>query len=468
MTKFLVRTVYLLRLLATPLIFLNLKTLKINIKVLLTCNLILVLSSCNKNESFGVEIQPENQNITGQHTDTLMLFTSTVFSDSIKTDELNGVSPLGTYVDPVFGTVQSSIFTQIRLAQSYDFRPDNGNGSLDSIVIDSIILYLALDGSYGEISSQVFEVYQLDSSITKDSSYYSNSQINTRNIDLSNGVSLETNPLLPGTFAGQTVDEAILRIPLSIANFGLPIINESGNTSLDGNDEENQFLDWFKGIKITTSSTENGGLYYVDLMSSYSKVAMYYRDTSGALADHDTVRFDFNINSNCSYFHQVTHDFSGTDIIDNISNPSFGQDLFYIQCLGGVNGTISIPSLDYLLDSNVIVNKAEVILPYQYYNYDIHTPPSNLFLTRKNSDGNDEFLPDFFESNSGGAADNDLKQYKFNITRHVNEILGGKTPNDTLKVIPSAAGISANRVILNGMQSSKKDKAKLLLTYTKY
>ena len=187
MTKFLVRTVYLLRLLATPLIFLNPNTLKINIKVLLICNLILVLSSCNKNDSFGVEIQPENQNITGQHTDTLMLFTSTVFSDSIKTDELNGVSPLGTYIDPVFGTVQSSIFTQIRLAQSYDFRPDNGNGSLDSLVIDSIILYLALDGSYGEISSQVFEVYQLDSSIIKDSSSSVFTYSSTRSLSNTSG-----------------------------------------------------------------------------------------------------------------------------------------------------------------------------------------------------------------------------------------------------------------------------------------
>ena len=108
------------------------------------------------------------------------------------------------------------------------------------------------------------------------------------------------------------------------------------------------------------------------------------------------------------------------------------------------------------------------IIPYQYYNYDIHTPPSNLFLTRKNTDGLDQFLPDFFESNPGGAADNELKQYKFNITRHINEILAGTTNNETLKIIPSGAGISANRVVLNGMQSSKKDKAKLLLTYTKY
>ena len=107
-------------------------------------------------------------------------------------------------------------------------------------------------------------------------------------------------------------------------------------------------------------------------------------------------------------------------------------------------------------------------MPYQYYNYDIHTPPSNLFLTRKNDEGSAQFLPDFFESNPGGAANNTTKQYKFNITRHVNEILAGQTNNDTLKIIPSGAGISANRVILNGMQSTKKDKAKLLLTYTKY
>jgi hypothetical protein len=466
MTKFLVRTVYLLRLLATPLLIFKKSTSNSYINLALLCCILSFLLSCNKNDSFGVEIQPENQNIYGQYVDTLFLATSTILSDSIKTDELNGVSPLGTYVDPIFGKTQASIFTQIRLAQAYDFRPEN-NGSLDSLIIDSIVLYLALDGSYGDLNPQIFEVYQLDSTIIKDSSYYSNSQISEQSIDLTNALSLETNPLIPGSFAGQLVDEAILRIPLNIINFGLPIINESGNSSLEGNDEENQFLDWFKGIKITTSGNEDGGLYYVDLMSNYTKICLYYRDTSGALADHDTIRFDFNINSNCSYFHQVIHDFSGTEIENNISN-NLGQDAFYIQCLGGVNGALSIPSIENLVDSSVIINKAEIVLPYQYYNYDIHTPPSNLFLTRKNEEGSAQFLPDFFESNPGGTANNLSKEYRFNITRHVNEILAGEINNDTLKIIPSGAGISANRVVLNGMQSSKKDKAKLLLTYTKY
>ena len=301
MIKFLVRTVYLLRLLATPLPLIKIKAVKSYVNAYLLFFIFGFLLSCNKNDSFGVEIQPENQNISGQFVDTLFLETSTVFADSVKTDELNGISPLGTYIDPIFGKTQASIYTQIRLAQAYDFRPEN-NGSLDSLVIDSIVLYLALDGSYGELNSQVFEVYQLDSAIVKDSSYFSNSHISDLGTDLSNALSLETNPLVPGSFAGQLVDEAILRIPLNVTNFGLPVINESGNTSLDGNDEENQFLDWFKGLKITTSANENGGLYYVDLMSNYTKVCMYYRDTSGALADHDTIRFDFNINSNCARF----------------------------------------------------------------------------------------------------------------------------------------------------------------------
>jgi hypothetical protein len=60
----------------------------------------------------------------------------------------NGGSPLGNYIDPVFGEVNSSIYTQIRLEQAYDFIPLNG--TINDIVVDSAVLYLAIDGSYGE------------------------------------------------------------------------------------------------------------------------------------------------------------------------------------------------------------------------------------------------------------------------------------------------------------------------------
>ncbi len=49
-----------------------------------------------------------------------------------------------------------------------------------------------------------------------------------------------------------------------------------------------------------------------------------------------------------------------------------------------------------------------------------------------------------------------------------NEIISEKTLNDTLKIFPNGGGITANRVVLNGMNSTKKDKAKVIISYTKY
>ena len=43
-----------------------------------------------------------------------------------------------------------------------------------------------------------------------------------------------------------------------------------------------------------------------------------------------------------------------------------------------------------------------------------------------------------------------------------------KILNDTLKIFPAGGGITANRTILNGFNSIHKDKAKAIITYTKY
>ena len=205
------------------------------------------LNSCNKNNTFGLEINPESQLISVFQSDTFDIHTFTVLSDSIRTDELNGPSPLGNYIDPIFGDVNSSIYTQIRLEQSYDFRPDHGD--LDSIVVDSVILYLTLNGFYGDINPQTIRVEQLNEEIFKDSSYYSNTSISSNTTDLSLGLTVKSDPMLPGFFAGEPVNKSVLNIPLDPQLFAQPIINESGNTTLNGNDEDGEFLSWFLDLK---------------------------------------------------------------------------------------------------------------------------------------------------------------------------------------------------------------------------
>tara|TARA_B110000027_G_scaffold123840_1_gene139932 strand:- start:1838 stop:3199 length:1362 start_codon:yes stop_codon:yes gene_type:complete len=427
---------------------------------------VFLLTSCEKDNEFGIEINPDYNTLGAIYSDTFSIHTFSVISDSIRTDELNGPSPLGNYIDPVFGEVNASIITQIRLEQSYSFIPDNGD--TNDIVIDSVVLYLAIDGYYGDIDEQEFKVEILDEDIFKDSTYYNTTNIITKTEDISNGLSIESNPLFPGYFSGSLVDKAILGIPLNIEEFARPIVNESGNSTLDGNDGDNEFLTFFKGIKISSSKGINGGLYYINLLNSFSRIRLFYRDTSGISSEHDTLDFDFNINSNCGYFHKVEHDYTGTEIENIVNQPSLGQNQFFIQTLGGVDGRITIPSLDSLIAKPILINKAEIILPFEDYLYDDYPSPSSLFISRKNSEGEYEFLPDLFEGSIGGNFNVVNKNYTFNITRHLNEVVSEKAINDTIRVFPNGNGITANRVVLNGMNSTKKDKAKVVISYTKY
>ena len=427
---------------------------------------VFLLTSCEKDNEFGIEINPDSNTLGAIYSDTFSIHTFSVISDSIRTDELNGPSPLGNYIDPVFGEVNASIVTQIRLEQSYSFIPDNGD--TNDIVIDSVVLYLAIDGYYGDIDEQEFKVEILDEDIFKDSTYYNTTNIITKTEDISNGLSIESNPLFPGYFSGSLVDKAILGIPLNIEEFARPIVNESGNSTLDGNDGDNEFLTFFKGIKISSSKGINGGLYYINLLNSFSRIRLFYRDTSGISSEHDTLDFDFNINSNCGYYHKVEHDYTGTEIENVVNQTSLGQNQFFIQTLGGVDGRITIPSLDSLIAKPILINKAEIILPFEDYLYDDYASPSSLFISRKNSEGEYEFLPDLFEGSIGGNFNVVNKNYTFNITRHLNEVVSEKAINDTIRVFPNGNGITANRVVLNGMNSTKKDKAKVVISYTKY
>ncbi len=431
------------------------------------------LVSCKKTDSFGLQVQPQQDILSVNQTDSTTLITYSVKEDSLLSDELNGPNMLGSINDPFFGTIQSSIYTHIRLDQSYDFRP-NGTGSLDSIVVDSVILYLALDGYYGTLGPQTFGVYQLTEDLWMDSTYYTNSVLSSKTVNLISSGSeiIDPNPLVPGYVNGELADEAIIRIPLSINEFAWPIINESGNVSLDGNDGSGEFIEWYKGLLITTDNSmqtlNQGSVYYTDLLSSFSKISLYYRDTSGTALEHDTLQFDFNLNSNCARFHNINIDYNNTPVGDQLIDTSLGQEVFYLQSLGGSKGKIHFPHLDYISDSSYIINKAELILPFQYYSQDVYLPSTTIYLTSNNETGTSSFLPDFFESNHGGTADLNNHQYRFNITRYVNEIVSGESANLPLTVITSGSGISANRVILNGVNTSKKDKPRLILTYTKY
>lgn len=435
--------------------------------------LVLVFTACRKPEDqVGLLLQPDDLEVNINDTTQLVMYT--VKDDSLRTDEVTTNAVLGGYLDPIFGKIQAGIYTQIRLEAPVDFTPPLG--SLGDLTVDSMVIYLVVNGYYGSLDPQTFQVFRLSEAIYTDSNYYNTSVVSTEATDLVLGGTGVITPKLNqnGFIGADPIDKPVLKIHLDPA-LGQDIINQSGTDVLADNDGAGKFVDWFKGLYITVDnslqSMDKGALIYPDLLHVNSRVIMYYRNT----VNPDTAKYSFLINSNCARFHHVEHDYTGTAIEAQFSDSTLGQDLSYIQPFGGCVTRVQIPHLtSYANNGGIAVNRAELVIPFQYFTSSKYLVPTRLLLFAVDEMGKlktiaDNFSPSGAISNSiDGSANLSSKQYSFNITRHVNEVLRGKTENYTLVLVPIGSAVAANRVVLQGPQTTKKDKPKLKITFTEY
>ena len=179
------------------------------------------------------------------------------------------------------------------------------------------------------------------------------------------------------------------------------------------------------------------------------------------------MKFDFNINTSSARFTRTEQDYSGTVIEAQLNDSTLGSESIYVQTMGGVKAKIDFPHLDQMPDS-VVINKAELVLPYDYFTSDPYSPQDKLYLLRMDSTGQTFFTEDFSEGEilHGGVRDNANKEFRFNIAKYVNNVLTGLVPNNGLFLISTSSMITSNRVVINGSTSANKNKLKFILTYT--
>ena len=426
---------------------------------------ILLLAGCNKeNGDLGLLVQPQEDQLNILVSDTTTILAYTIKEDSLRSDELFSAL-LGSYVDPIFGRTKTSIFSQIRMeAETVDFT--SVSGGITETIVDSLYLYLDLNGYYGTLDEQTFQVFRVNEDFYLDSNYYSNSTLTTDGIDL---VEVGAGSIVPDPFnvayiEGQMVNPVLkIKLDNSLAD---DFVAQTGSGNLVDNDA---FVSWFKGLHITVDdsgqSTDEGALLYLDLLNTNSRVSMYYRFTFPG--EEDTLRFNFNINTSSARFIQTEHDYTGTPIESQLADSSLGNESIFLQTMGGVKSKIEFPHLDAMSDS-VVINKAELVLPYDYFNSDPYSPQSQLYLLRVDSSGQTFFTEDFGEGETihGGFRDNDNKEFRFNIAKYVNNVLTGLVPNSGLYLISTSSMITANRVVINGKNTANRNKLKFILTYT--
>jgi hypothetical protein len=420
--------------------------------------------SCNKNEEIGTNIQPDENQIGVFYTYNIPITAHTIMEDSVRTDETI-LNMIGSYKDDIFGTTTTGMYTQFRLttsAVSFGTNP----------ICDSVVLSLAYNGGfYGDTSSQTqltLSVYEIAENFNLDDVYYSNQRLATFKNNLVN-YTFKPN-LKDSVKVGNNILPPQLRVKLK-KELGDKIVSAATSNLADNE----SFIKFFRGLYITTNKVStSGAILYINSLSSYSKITLYYHN------DTDTLTYNLVLNDKCARFNSFDHyKYSGavvTFIKQIINNDTIlGDDKLYLQAMAGTKIRLKFPKV---IDSsyfgntplnNIAINKAELIIEVDQTTIADMAPPSLLSVVVINKDGTYSFLPDvaYGEAYFGGNYNSTTHEYHFNISKYIqNSVQNGSFNDNGLFIVVSGSAVKGNRAIINGPKSSE-DFMRLEIIYTK-
>jgi hypothetical protein len=447
------------------------------------------LASCDEASVVGLDVQPEGDLLNVGYQDSTTLITRTIAIDSLQTDEsiiTTGTALLGKYMDPVFGEATSSIYTQVRLIS------DNPNFGTNPVV-DAVVLSLHYNGIYygkRTIKPQTVNVYQISDDLKTSVSYYSDTTLNHFPLDITAGHSGYTFTALPTTdvVVGPDTLKPQLRIPID-PNFGQVIVN-SGELTSDAS-----WRDFMKGLYITTSgttgiATSDGNIFNFNM--GESQLIIYYHNEGSTIRPRNK-SFVMSLGS-VARFCNFTHDFTkgSYDVLADELNSQINSTtadtnnyVTFIQSMAGLKTKIETPYLMNWIDSGMIaVNKAELVIreydaspqtgiksvsASSIYPYTgAYGRPDKLVIFGIKDNGLNYSLPDATEGDNyfGGTYRQDEREYHFNITRYVQQVLSGQKANNGLTLFSSSGSVNANRIVIGGGAPGPYQ-MKLKITYTK-
>lgn len=407
--------------------------------------------SCKKDTNLlGGNVIDQNELLSSGGVDTFSLKTFTIIDDSVISNDPR-YALLGNYNDPEFGPVKASFYSQIRLS---GLNPNFGTNPGD-IVIDSFVLALEYAGSYGNVSTQTFEVYRVDEKMHADSIYYSSSILAIQPENLVNGsgqLTLDPNAI---SVIGQDTVRSQLRIPLKPAK-ALEIITDAINGVADFGSDESFTSNYYKGIYVKSSTTGQasgtGSVANFDLKDQDSKLTIYYSQGS------ETGKvFDFKINDNCPSFNHVETDYTGKFIQNVINDTISGQTEFYAQSHKS-RAVVDIASIKNL-PKNIVVHSAKLHLPVEHKLTSKLVPSSGLVVL------NAETLSIISATTTYSASSS---SYIIDLRAFIQGYLTGIHTSTEMILSPGLFISSVDRIVFNGPNTTNKNKPKLIITYTEF
>lgn len=431
-------------------------------RILAAAVLALALASCEKSTGeIGLDFVDGSQFAFGTKSEVAMR-THTEAFDSLVT--LRPAALLvGSYQDPIFGRPTASFATQVVLSS---VAPDFGANP----TVDSVFMILPYAGWYGDTTAAFhIKVQRSDSALT-DSVYYafSTAAAGETLCDTSFVPKAGVKTLRTGTRVGETS----MFLKLSRQKFQEWIVDASTSnpTVLESNAA---FLDYFNGL-IVSGGPNNETMYQFNPGDASAKVRIFYTndsiraDTSAAGKDYGV--YDLLWTSGVQSFNMITHDRSQAAFDLAAQDTVLGETSVYIQGLGGAVTVLNLDGLRALRDSGYVVNYAELVVPVREgSNLKYQTPGGLSVLQVKGSAKT--LIRDYQRGSVGGtfSASGVLRKgaYRFEITRHVQDLLGVDTTSSyRMMLIPERMASSPLRAVLHG-NADAVEPMSLNLWYTK-
>jgi len=421
-------------------------------------------TACNREQgNIVIDGQGQGNQMGLNITDTLTLLGTTIDEDSLPSKGLS-YALVGEINDPVFGKSKSSLFADLNLVEPNNNFPNTQDP-------DSAVLFIPAIAGLQHYGDRNFihrlKIAPITENISSDSVYFQNQ-------------SFPVDDNLATYYNGQLINEyndsvkyrkiklapyngIKVKLSASFAKFLMNMPKEAYETNAN--------LDkYFKGIAIIpengTLSSGQGSFAVWDiqnvLSTSYrAKIMLYYDDTS-------TFLFSFSGKSS-AVSQGLTGPYHG-EIDEQLKTPNKNYDKTFAQALGGVKTKVTIPYLYNLVsEGNVAIQRAEIEFFPIEYNENYFVPPRlNLYKPLNAGSTRNYLLKDALVlTNYGGSYNTNTRSYKFEITRHLQEVLNDSFFNHINTNLGLYLAVPADQPVIGARAIFDHTKTKLHLIYTK-
>lgn len=301
----------------------------------------------------GLEVLPDDDRIGLVVTDTISIEMETRIVDSVLTGNAES-QMLGNYIDPQFGRLRSTFFTQVTPKVDLTF------GNPNRLRFDSLVLSIAVISHYGQLETpQRVQVYEVQEDFPEADQLFSNQPLRVDPRDLCHPDDPNGCIVRYPRDAASALDTITVRLSDELGR-RLLFASESSLGDIDA------FREFFKGLAVTTApvpylSREPGAIFNISGNSSITSLTLHYGLLSVNNIDYEEQAEVFLITENDGG--KMYHTIERTEVDTKLLGTSIREesDVYqFVQAGGLVELFGKFPSLSGL--PTLGVNKAELII----------------------------------------------------------------------------------------------------------